>query len=401
MDFLLSSLVIAALSTATGAQNPPGTTEPLATYCTSSKNVLCMNHYAAVLPYHFYRYVPTDSPVPYGDTIVGEPPANNQTAVPASNHSSADNPFATGEVAKADFLIFDEKRGKELLGKNPTNDFMFKVTDAVHEAPVYVPYLNRLYLSILAPPIGTLPQLIVDLNADPPTLSEFVSDPPVYAPNGGTYHNGLIYFGASGGNDSIGGTEQRVRIATVDPRTNKSVTLLDNYYGYYFNTIDDLVVDSHGDIWFTDPFYTWFNGLTDEPPQLPVASYRFNPKTGAVNVIEDTIKEPNGITFSPDGKHVYISDTGAVAGDYSRNDYYNHGTPYNWSMPRYVYKFDVSDGGKLIGNKRPIWLAQDWIPDGLKTAANGYVLTGAGRGVDILDDVGTLLVRIQTNYTVQ
>lgn len=54
-----------------------------------------------------------------------------------------------------------------------------------------------------------------------------------------------------------------------------------------------------------------------------------------------------------------------------------------------------------IANKRPIYLAQDWIPDGLKCAANGMVLTGAGYGVDVLDEFGTLLVRIQTNYTVQ
>lgn len=29
------------------------------------------------------------------------------------------------------------------------------------------------------------------------------------------------------------------------------------------------------------------------------------------------------------------------------------------------------------------------------------MLTGSGHGVDILDDVGQLLIRIQTNYTVQ
>lgn len=43
----------------------------------------------------------------------------------------------------------------------------------------------------------------------------------------------------------------------------------------------------------------------------------------------------------------------------------------------------------------------DWAPDGLKVARNGYVLTATGSGVDVLDPLGTLLVRIQTNYTVQ
>lgn len=41
------------------------------------------------------------------------------------------------------------------------------------------------------------------------------------------------------------------------------------------------------------------------------------------------------------------------------------------------------------------------LPDGLKVAQNGYIVTGTGMGVDVLDPVGTLLVRVQTNYTVQ
>lgn len=57
----------------------------------------------------------------------------------------------------------------------------------------------------------------------------------------------------SGGNSSIGGIEQRPGIATLDPLTNKTETLLNNYFGYYFNTIDDLFVDEKGDVWFTDP----------------------------------------------------------------------------------------------------------------------------------------------------
>lgn len=47
-----------------------------------------------------------------------------------------------------------------------------------------------------------------------------------------------------------------------------------------------------------------------------------------------------------------------------------------------------------------MYLAQDWVPGGLKVAANGYIVTGAGFGVDVLDPIGTLLVRVQTNYTV-
>jgi sugar lactone lactonase YvrE len=46
-------------------------------------------------------------------------------------------------------------------------------------------------------------------------------------------------------------------------------------------------------------------------------------------------------------------------------------------------------------------LAPSHVPDGLKVAANGYILTANGYGVDVLDSDGQLLFIIQTNYTVQ
>ncbi|KAH8425700.1 SMP-30/gluconolactonase/LRE family protein [Aspergillus melleus] len=278
---------------------------------------------------------------------------------------------------------------------------MFAVSEAVHEAPVYVASQNKLYLSQLAPPAGYLPQLVVDLNQDPPTLSEFLSDPPVYAPNGGTFHNGKIIWGASGGNRSVGGGEQRVSLRTLDPETNKTTNLVNNYYGFYFNTIDDLAVHPRtGDIWFTDPHYSWFNSLSDTPPQLPSASYRYNGSSGAVMVVDDSIGQPNGIAFNPDGTTVYISDTAAVSGPVDP-DAGHPGTPFNATHRRTVYAFDVSSDGTQALNKRPIYLAAGFVPDGLKVAANGYILAGTGRGVDVLDPAGQLLLTIQTNYTVQ
>jgi hypothetical protein len=63
--------------------------------------------------------------------------------------------------------------------------------------------------------------------------------------------------------------------------------------------------------------------------------------------------------------------------------------------------YDVSNNGTKISNKRPFYLAQGWVPDGLKASAEGLAVTGTGHGVGVLDDVGQLLIRMQTNYTVQ
>jgi len=235
---LFSSLAL--LCGVTAQSQPPGVTAPLAKTCgPNTAKVVCIDRYASVMPYHFFR-APSG-----GSTDI----SFAQTSVP--------NDTSFGLVSTADFLVFDQ-RAYEVLGANPTYDLVFNVSTAVHEAPVYVPSLNKLFVSQLAPPTGYLPQLVINLNQDPPTLSEFISDPPVYAPNGGTFHNGLIYWGASGGNNSVGGTEQRSGIRTLDPHTNKTTTLLNNYFGFYFNTVDDLFVDDTGAIWFTDPQYSWF-----------------------------------------------------------------------------------------------------------------------------------------------
>ena len=143
----------------------------------------------------------------------------------------------------------------------------------------------------------------------------------------------------------------------------------------------------------------WLIRETDTAPQLPAASYRFDPSTGAVTVIDTTLVQPNGIAPSPDGKHVYIGDSATLGGDYAPCSP-GPGLVFNPTGPRTVYKFDVVDNGTHITGKRPIWLSQDYIPDGLKVAANGYVLAATENGVDILDPVGVLIARVQANYTV-
>jgi hypothetical protein len=69
---------------------------------------------------------------------------------------------------------------------------------------------------------------------------------------------------------------------------------------------------------------------------------------------------------------MYISDTGAIEGTIVQT-LGSQGSPFNTTGKRTVYAFDLTKNGKHIINKRPIYLAQDWMPDGLKVAANGYV----------------------------
>lgn len=180
MVIFVYSILLSLLVSLSKAQEP-GLVLPLTTNCCSSSNAVCLTKYLSVLPYHFYR-----------------PAANGSTPVTIDEIQWPDNYSATANaISSADFLVFDAQRGLEILGSNPTYDYMFNVSAAVHEAPVYWPAGNRLFMSQLAPPPGVLPQLEVNLDNDPPTLSEFLSNPPVYAPNGGTFHDGLVYWGLS------------------------------------------------------------------------------------------------------------------------------------------------------------------------------------------------------------
>jgi hypothetical protein len=172
----MASHLLTTLSLAALVASQTDLTTPVVQQCGPS-NVVCVNNYAAVLPYHFFR-----------------PDSYNSTSIPFSSTSVPNDPsFAL--LNSSNFVVYDKAQGLAILGDNPTYEKVFNVSEAVHEAPVYVPSLNKLFLSQLAPPAGYLPQLVVDLNQDPPTLSEYLSDPPVYAPNGGTFHDGLIYWG--------------------------------------------------------------------------------------------------------------------------------------------------------------------------------------------------------------
>ena len=391
---ILSALV---LSTATVSSQ---TVSPLVISPCSpwnmSTGVVCINHYSSVMPIPFFRKL---SEVITEDTYAS-------TSVPS------DPSFKL--VGTANFLVFDQAAALDILGPNPSLDFIFPTSPYIHEGPVYVPSLNKIYVTQLQQ--GYLPQLVIDLNVSPPTLTPVTADPPLYLPTGSAFHNGLIYYSTIG-NGVVGNQTYYPGIYTLDPTTGKSQVLLNNYFGYYFNGCDDMAIDpSTGDVWFTDncklfrstrsppsliaPFtvYAWGENVSSTPPQIEAASYRFRPSTGAVNLVEDSLLYPNGIAFSPDHKTLYITDTAAGSGPYSP-DIPSGILTYNDTGKRTVYAYKVATSGTTITNKRAVYRAQDYTPDGLKIAQNGYIVTATGHGVDVLDQAGTLLIRIQTNYT--
>ena len=86
----------------------------------SGSQFVCIHRYASlIVPPAFERVVVDD--IAHADTFPS-------TKIP--------NDTAFKKVANATFLIWDEERAAEVLGSNPTYEFMFQISDASHEAPV-------------------------------------------------------------------------------------------------------------------------------------------------------------------------------------------------------------------------------------------------------------------------
>lgn len=94
-----------------------------------------------------------------------------------------------------------------------------------------------------------------------------------------------------------------------EPPYNTTV-LVNNFFGRQFNSLNDVDINPrNGDVYFTDVTYAYYQGFRPKPG-LRKQVYRWNEKTGALMVVADGFSMPNGITFAPDGRYAYVTDTG-------------------------------------------------------------------------------------------
>jgi hypothetical protein len=107
----LSITVYFALSAGAFAQ-PLGIVSPLAQICGPPSSVVRINKYASVMPYHFFRE-----------------PSYNGSYEDIYPSTMVPNDTSWGLVRKADFLVFDQARGLDLLGPSPSYEYIFEVND--------------------------------------------------------------------------------------------------------------------------------------------------------------------------------------------------------------------------------------------------------------------------------
>ena len=154
----------------------------------------------------------------------------------------------------------------------------------------------------------------------------------------------------------------------------KYKVLADRYDGKKLNSPNDVIVGPDGALYFTDPTLDLVAGEKQEIPFQGV--YRLDAK-GQVKLLTKDLTQPNGLAFSPDGKHFYVDD----------------------SERRNIRVYDVAaDGamtnGRIFGEEPGA--KSDGVPDGIKVDKNGNLFVTGPKGIWVWDakgkHVGTIIL---------
>lgn len=149
--------------------------------------------------------------------------------------------------------------------------------------------------------------------------------------------------------------------------------LADKFEGKRFNSPNDVIIGPDDAIYFTDPTLDLPQGQKQEIPFQGV--YRLDPN-GTVTLLTKDLSQPNGLAFSPNGKHFYVDD----------------------SEQRNIRVYDFSNGtvsnGRIFGSE-PGGKGEG-VPDGMKVDTNGNIFVTGPGGIWVWDPqghhLGTIMV---------
>ena len=167
----------------------------------------------------------------------------------------------------------------------------------------------------------------------------------------------------------------------VDSNYTK-VTLADRYQGKRFNSPNDLVFRSNGDLYFTDPPYGLAGQDGDPAKELSFNGvYRVRPN-GEVTLLTRELTRPNGIAFSPDERTLYVANSDAAHAVWMAYDVNEDGTIANGRV--------LFDATPLAKQGKP------GLPDGMKVDRAGNLFAGGPGGVLVITPQGKHLGTIVT-----
>lgn len=119
--------------------------------------------------------------------------------------------------------------------------------------------------------------------------------------------NGL-YFDKKG--NIIACADNQNELWSIDP-SGKVTVLMSDYKGQKLNGPNDLWIDAHGGIYFTDPYYQRDYWTRKKPEIEGQKVYYLKKGSKEPVIVAEDIAKPNGIVGTPDGKSIFVADIGA------------------------------------------------------------------------------------------
>lgn len=163
---------------------------------------------------------------------------------------------------------------------------------------------------------------------------------------------------------------------------NSNFTVLARYYEYRrFNSPNDLVYKSNGDLYFTDPPYGLVKGVADPAKELPFNGvYRLR-ADGKLDLLIRDLTFPNGIAFSPDEKILYVAVSDPQHAVWMAYDVLQDGT---------------ADNGRVFLDVTALTAGRKGLPDGMKVDQSGNLFATGPGGVLVISPDGKHLGTINT-----
>jgi gluconolactonase len=166
-------------------------------------------------------------------------------------------------------------------------------------------------------------------------------------------------------------------------KDGKITILADRYEGKRFNSPNDGVFKSNGDLYFTDPPYGLMVKGSDDFPARELdfcGIYRLTP-AGKLTLLTKEMSRPNGITFSPDEKTLYVANSDPAKAVWMAFDVQSDGTLGKGRV--------FHDATQWVGKKKG-------LPDGMKVDQKGNLFATGPGGVLVFTPQAKLLGIIAT-----
>lgn len=134
------------------------------------------------------------------------------------------------------------------------------------------------------------------------------------------------------------------------PSTGETVVLLDRDFSVHRVGFNDLTTDAMGRVYVGALGVVATEANLDDP-NLPPGSLYLIDTDGSSRIVAEDIRLTNGVAPSPDGRRLYLSDSGR----------------------RTVFRFDVDATTGDLGNRQAFLENTDGVPDGIAIAEDGSV----------------------------